>query len=118
MEFQEFEKSMVLVHAHRPDPLTYAMLGIGGESGEAVDAYKKALRGTEPSNVKFTPNRGIILLELGDLLWYITRAANELGSSLEDVARLNMRKMELRRQFDKEEGDRRLADELSTPTTM
>ena len=110
MEFKEFEDSIVTVHEHRPDALTYAMLGIAGESGEAVDAYKKALRSTEPDNVKFTPNRGIILLEFGDILWYVAKAAKELGSNLESVAYMNIKKLELRRQFGKGSGYVQSAD--------
>lgn len=54
-------------------------LGLAGESGEVLDWIKK---------VKFhgtAPVREQLVGELGDLLWYVTAFANELGFSLIDV---------------------------------
>lgn len=117
MEFREFEDSIVVMYEHRPDPLTYAMLGIAGESGETVDAYKKALREISPHELgnmitpgQYTsaaiPHRNKILHELGDVLWYIAKAAELLGTDLETVACMNMRKLAYRRIHGKEDDAR------------
>ena len=36
--------------------------------------------------------------ELGDVLWYLTRSANELGYSLVDVAEINLIKLTSRKE--------------------
>jgi len=67
--------------------LEYTMLALGGESGEAQNEVKKSIR-DEASTL--TPDRRRrILLELGDVLWYLVAAANELGASLLQVAAMN-----------------------------
>jgi len=67
--------------------LKYAMLALGGEAGEAQGEVKKAIR---DDNSLLTNNRRTrILLELGDVLWYLVAAADELGSSLLQVAAMN-----------------------------
>ena len=97
MKMSEFDKSIVVTFEHRPDPLTYAMLGLAGETGEVVDAYKKAMRMVAPDEVPKTCWRNQLLDELGDVLWYLTKVVHELDSDLETVARMNMRKLAQRR---------------------
>lgn len=67
--------------------LTIAALGLCGESGEFADIVKKALaQGHEL-------DRDDLIAELGDVLWYIAKAARELDVSLDDVAERNLRKL-------------------------
>jgi NTP pyrophosphatase (non-canonical NTP hydrolase) len=61
-------------------------VGVVGEAGEVADEFKKYLRGDKL-------DRHNIALELGDLLYYLTAAANVIGYSLDDVARLNIQKL-------------------------
>jgi NTP pyrophosphatase (non-canonical NTP hydrolase) len=71
--------------------LTYAMLGLAGEAGELCNTYKKVLRDDDGI---ITPGRlEKIKNELGDVLWYIARVADELSLSLDDVARQNLAKL-------------------------
>ena len=76
------------------DPLTldllHATMGISGESGELMDAFKKHLIYGKPLD---TEN---IKEELGDLLWYMQVAARAVGSSLEEVMEMNKAKLEKR----------------------
>lgn len=70
----------------------YACLGLCGEAGEAAEKMKKVIRdhgGQFPSD---TAKRDF-LLELGDVLWYITDLATQLGVSLEDIAGMNIDKL-------------------------
>lgn len=70
----------------------YPALAMCGEAGEFAEKVKKAWRdGTEL-------NREDALKELGDVLWYISAAAHDLGSSLEDVAQMNLAKLRGRMQ--------------------
>jgi NTP pyrophosphatase (non-canonical NTP hydrolase) len=66
--------------------LAYCALGLSGESGEYAEKIKKKLR-----DGKF--DKELALKELGDVLWYITCSSMELGSSLEEVAQINIDKL-------------------------
>ena len=67
--------------------LNNATLGLAGEAGEFADELKKVFyQGHEPDGEK-------LLKELGDLLWYVNLATVSLGSSLEEVAALNLDKL-------------------------
>ena len=81
-------------HAEKP---WYVALGLCGESGEVSDALKKIYR--KYGSIEKAPDRtNHILKELGDVLWYLNRMATVLGSSLEEVARLNVEKLQKRKQ--------------------
>ena len=70
-----------------PMSLAYCALGLTGEAGEYSEKVKKLIR-----DGKF--DKPLALKELGDVLWYLTRSANELGYSLEDVAQVNVMKLQ------------------------
>lgn len=66
-----------------------AVMGLAGETGEVVEPCKKHYRdGTHPGKE--------LLLELGDVLHYLTVIANSYGWSLADVANANAAKLEQR----------------------
>lgn len=87
--------------------IIYTALGITGEAGEYSNKIKKILRdsgGKMNGNIKYD-----LALELGDILWYLARCANELGFSLHDIANWNVQKLETRMSKDtvKGSGDNR-----------
>lgn len=61
----------------------YPALGLAGEVGEFVEKIKKAVRGDAPLD------RAGAAAELGDVLWYLTACAHDLGLTLEEIARMN-----------------------------
>lgn len=69
-----------------PLALAYCALGLGGEAGEYSEKVKKLIRDG-------TLDKPLAVKELGDVLWYLTRSANELGYSLQDVAEINVLKL-------------------------
>ena len=72
------------------------ILGLVGESGEVMEKFKKLIRDRQG---KITDaDRAEIIKELGDVLWYVNSVAHLLGSSLEEVARLNNDKLASRQQ--------------------
>ncbi len=83
--------------------LAYYALGIGGESGEIVDAVKKLFR---DHNGDYIQNGAgdKLLREIGDLLWYASRLAASLGSDLETVAEMNIEKLASRKERGKIHG--------------
>ena len=65
--------------------LAYCALGLG-ESGEVQGKIKKLIR---DGNL----DKKEVVKELGDILWYVTATANELGYQLQDVAEINAVKL-------------------------
>lgn len=73
--------------------LAYVGLGLG-EAGEIQGKIKKVLR---DSHGILTPEAAkAIAAEIGDLLWYAARCADELGMSLEVIAQGNLDKLNSR----------------------
>lgn len=70
--------------------LTYTVLALCGEAGELANVLKKGLRKGEP------PNREKMIDELGDVFWYLSAVATELGTDLELVAEQNLDKVAAR----------------------
>jgi NTP pyrophosphatase (non-canonical NTP hydrolase) len=64
--------------------VNYCLLGLG-EAGECQGKLKKVWRG----DVTLDQQRAALLDELGDTLWYLTRAALELGDSLQGLVDRN-----------------------------
>ncbi len=76
---------------HGARSLAYTVLGLAGEAGEVSENLKKAIR---DDGGDITPERRQAMLkELGDVLWYVTACATDLGSSLREVAETNAAKL-------------------------
>jgi NTP pyrophosphatase (non-canonical NTP hydrolase) len=72
-------------------PLTYPALGLVGEAGEVAEKVKKIYR--DDKGQVTDEKKQEIKKELGDVLWYTTQLATELGFSLEEVAQANLDKL-------------------------
>lgn len=71
--------------------ILYPALGLCGEAGEVADKVKKVLR---DNNGYFDEEKSReIMLELGDVLWYLSSLADDLGFTLEEVAQANIDKL-------------------------
>ena len=88
------------------DGTTYPVLGLVGEAGEIAEKWKKLIRDQNmPANHEVTPNdeymdeetRADIILELGDILFYVANLADDLDYTLAEVAELNLQKLEDRK---------------------
>ena len=74
------------------DGVKYCALGINEEAGEIAGKVKKARR---DDNEKYSEDRlKSIALEIGDVLWYCATLAGHIGYSLEDIAKMNIAKLE------------------------
>jgi len=64
-----------------------AVLGLVGESGEIAEKFKKHLRGD------YVLVKEDIAKELGDVLYYLARIADNFKLSLNEVGNLNIKKL-------------------------
>lgn len=71
----------------------YPALGLNGEAGEVAEKVKKILRGDAGLSEE---RKTDIAYELGDVLWYVATCADDLGYSLEDIAKMNIKKLSMR----------------------
>lgn len=72
--------------------ITYPALGLAGEAGEVADKVKKIYRdGRDDARFK-----GDIAKEIGDVLWYCAALADDLGYSLQQIAEMNIYKLQCR----------------------
>jgi len=70
--------------------LWFYALGLCGEAGEVGEKIKKHYRDAVPLD------KDAVALELGDVLWYVAQVARLVGFSLQEVARLNVEKLQAR----------------------
>ena len=87
--------------------IVYPAIGMNGEAGEVADKVKKVIRDT----VIVRDSNGAIILpedkkeplakEIGDVLWYCATLAHDIGYTLEDIAQMNVDKLESRQQRNK-----------------
>jgi NTP pyrophosphatase (non-canonical NTP hydrolase) len=93
MNFEEYQKKS-RVTAKYPNAgknYIYPTLGLVGESGEVAEKIKKVLR--DKDGVIDEETREMIKKELGDVLWYVSQIASELGLTLDDIAEHNIEKL-------------------------
>ena len=95
MEFSEYQKrakeTATYPERHR---LVYPVIGLGGEAGEVLNKLQKLMR-DKGMELTEEDRRGLAL-ELGDVLWYVSAVASDLGFDLEEVASLNIAKLKSR----------------------
>ena len=73
--------------------LTTAGVGLAAESGEFLEIVKKMVFQGKPWD---DANREHLIIELGDIMWYVAQATQSLGVSFEDVIARNVKKLEKR----------------------
>ena len=86
--------------------LSYLVMGLAGESGEATDCVKKLLRkhGNQAWEQSLDEERIKFTYEVGDVLWYVVRTCTFLGITLEELMILNIIKLHDRMNTRKESG--------------
>ena len=73
--------------------LTTAGVGLAAESGEFLEIVKKMVFQGKPWNAD---NREHLIIELGDVLWYVAQACMALEVSFDDVVATNVEKLKKR----------------------
>ena len=73
--------------------LLTAGVGINAEGGEFLEIIKKMIFQGKPWD---DHNKEHLIIELGDLMWYVAQACMALGISFDDVIARNVKKLEAR----------------------
>ena len=93
MTINEYQKlAMVTLNPEldKKDVLINGVMGLCGESGEAIDIVKKhRAQGHELDKEKLAK-------ELGDVAWYLAETATAIGYDLEDIFQMNIDKLKKR----------------------
>jgi NTP pyrophosphatase (non-canonical NTP hydrolase) len=97
MELNEYQKRALETALYPKEVrILYPTLGLTGEAGEVADKVKKVIRDNDGD---FSVEKRLeIAKELGDVLWYISTLANDLGYTLEEIGELNNRKLSSRKE--------------------
>ena len=101
MNFDEYQKKSAetALYPNRGQNFIYPTLGLVGEAGEVAEKVKKILR---DNGGRLDANRvQEIKKELGDVLWYIAALCRELGLEMDEVAQLNIEKLQSRKKRNK-----------------
>jgi len=93
MELSDYQKKSRKT-AKYPDVgsnFIYPTLGLAGEAGEVAEKIKKVIR--DDGGEVLPEKKKEIEKELGDVLWYVSQIATELGLELESIAAKNIEKL-------------------------
>ena len=93
MEFGDYQKRSraTALYPDNGRNFVYPTLGLCGEAGEVSEKIKKVLR--DRGGQIDDQIRRDIEKELGDVLWYVSQLATELGLSLDSIAEANLAKL-------------------------
>ena len=110
MTFDEYQTLAKTTSTIDPKSITapyYFALGLTGEAGEIAEKMKKIIRNHDNDMSKLDVDD--FKKELGDVLWYIAMMSEQVGLTLEDVAKTNLAKLADRKARDviKSTGDNR-----------
>ncbi len=93
MEINEYQKlalKTINMELDKKEILINSVMGLCGESGEAIDLVKKHLF----HNQEFKKDE--FIKELGDIAWYLAEACFAVDINLEDVLKNNIEKLKKR----------------------
>ena len=104
MDFDNYqiEARKTAIYPNKDDNFIYPTLGLVGESGEVAEKIKKILR--DKNGIFDYESKMSLKKELGDVLWYLSNLCDEFDFSLNDVAKVNLEKLNLRISRDKISG--------------
>lgn len=89
-EYQKLAMTTLNPELSKKDVLINGVMGLCGESGEAIDIVKKHLAQGHDLD------REGLIKELGDVAWYLAETAYALDVTLEDVFARNIDKLKAR----------------------
>ena len=96
MDFDNYqiEARKTAIYPDKNNNFIYPTLGLVGEAGEVAEKIKKIIR--DKNGILDNETKIALKKELGDVLWYLSNLCDELDFSLNDVAKQNLEKLNLR----------------------
>ena len=89
-EYQRLAMQTLNPELNKKEVLINSVMGLCGESGEAIDIVKKWFaQGHEL-------DKEHLKKELGDIAWYLAEAATALDTTLEEILQANIEKLQKR----------------------
>lgn len=115
MEFNDYQKQSTetAIYPDKGANLVYPALKLAGEAGEVAEKIGKLMRDNHyqvgmrwdffngfglDTLTATTDWEDMLVKELGDVLWYISAIATELGINLDHVAKANIEKLASRKE--------------------
>jgi NTP pyrophosphatase (non-canonical NTP hydrolase) len=97
MEFNKYQElsRKTAIYPNLNNNFIYPLLGLVGESGEITEKIKKIIRDKDYKISDYDKQE--LSKELGDVLWYLANLASELKLNLNEIAELNLSKLEDRK---------------------
>jgi NTP pyrophosphatase (non-canonical NTP hydrolase) len=97
MNFSDYQNQTkkTAIYPHQGENLAYPALGLNGEAGEVAEKIKKIIR--DDNGILSESARQDLILELGDVLWYLAAISCELNIDLDVVAQKNLEKLRSRK---------------------
>ncbi|MBE5815925.1 MAG: nucleotide pyrophosphohydrolase [Clostridiales bacterium] len=89
-EYQQLAMTTLNPQLNRRDVLINSVMGLCGESGEAIDIVKRWMAQGHALDKEH------LIKELGDIAWYLAEAATALEIPLEEVFQGNIDKLKKR----------------------
>ena len=89
-EYQQLAMATLNPALDKKDVLINGVMGLCGESGEAIDIVKKWMAHGHELDKEHLAG------ELGDIAWYLVEAATALDMDLEDILKANIEKLKKR----------------------
>lgn len=107
-EYQKLAMRTINPKLDKRDMLINSVMGLCGESGEAIDIVKKWFAHGHELDKEH------LAKELGDIAWYLAEAATALDLNLEDIFQANIEKLNKRypEGFEKEKSINRSNDDI------
>ncbi len=103
MTFNEYQAQAIQTAINRDKDFwrsgVYRALGLVGEAGEVAEKVKKIIR--DKNGEMSAEDKQEIIKELGDVLWYLQALADYLDVEFEEVAQINLKKLQSRKARDK-----------------
>lgn len=88
MNFDEYQKEAMFFRLPSANE-SYALLNLGGEVGELYSAIAKQIR-DDTSEDKLMDD---VKKEMGDVLWCLAAIADDIGTTLQEIAQGNIQKL-------------------------
>lgn len=94
MQLNDYQEAALKTCLPSSYKLSYLVAGLAAEAGEVAGKYAKYVRDDTPLDTL----RDDIEKEIGDILWFIAILADYHGTSLEEIARVNILKLNSRKE--------------------